>query len=297
MNREWHAKSKMPQDATMEQRVGVEQRQFRERRPTMHLERRFYLVLALVSLLVIAGAAVMLASPMTSAGGDEIACSPPGGKAEQIADAKLIFEYNSNDIDTGVHGLFDTRGWSELCVYDPGGRLILAVKPQGQLQDLTMGGIFFESREPPDEEMSQEEILANFPEGKYRVEGTTYLGTRLTGAATLTHDIPAPPTIATPAEGDVVDPDNLVVRWEPVTRTVEGKPVDITGYEVIVTKERHEDPHGFSKPDLSAHVLPSATSLTIPSEFLEPGTEYELEVLALEQSGNQTITVLFFETE
>jgi len=38
------------------------------------------------------------------------------------------------------------------------------------------------------------------------------------------------------------------------------------------------------------------TSLTVPSEFMEPGTEYELEVLALEKSGNQTISVLFFET-
>jgi hypothetical protein len=31
-------------------------------------------------------------------------------------------------------------------------------------------------------------------------------------------------------------------------------------------------------------------------EFLEPNTVYELEVLALETSGNQTITVGFFKT-
>ena len=38
-------------------------------------------------------------------------------------------------------------------------------------------------------------------------------------------------------------------------------------------------------------------ALAVPEEFLEAGTEYELEVLALEVSGNQTISVSFFETE
>ena len=32
-------------------------------------------------------------------------------------------------------------------------------------------------------------------------------------------------------------------------------------------------------------------------EFLEPNTVYELEVLALERSGNQTISVGFFMTD
>jgi hypothetical protein len=44
-------------------------------------------------------------------------------------------------------------------------------------------------------------------------------------------------------------------------------------------------------------VLPSVTSLSVPHEFLEPRTGYELEVLALEISGNQTISVLFFQTQ
>ena len=266
--------------------------------------RRIYGVLAVVALLALGGAAVTLLSPVISAGGpndddagDEIGCAAPRGSAERIDSAKLIFEYNSTDEDTGVHGLFDTTGWSELCVYDPSGRQILAVKPQGQLKDLTVGGVFFESREPPEAEMSQEEILANFPQGRYRVLGTSYEGKRLTGTAFLTHDIPAAPTITSPAEGDVIDPNNLVITWEPVTETVSGDPVKITGYEVIVTNEMVKDPHGFSQPILSAHVLPSVTSLTVPRKFLESGTEYELEVLALEESGNQTITAVFFETQ
>lgn len=232
-----------------------------------------------------------------SATGDELACAASRGKTEQFEATKLIIEFNSTDMDTGVHGLFDTTGWSELCVFDPSGRQILAVKPQGQLRDLTVGGVFFESREPPEAEMSQEEILANFPEGRYRILGTSFEGKTLTGTALLTHDIPAAPIITSPAEGDVVDPNILVITWDSVTQTVDGDPVQISGYEVIVTKQTKDDPHGFSLPVLSAHVLPSVTSLTIPREFMESGTEYELEVIAIEESGNQTITAIFFKTQ
>ena len=228
--------------------------------------------------------------------GEAIACAAAQGETEEFGATKLIFEYNSTDNDTGFHGQFDASGWSELCLYGPDGEQVLAVKPQKQLKDLTMGTIFFESREPPDAEMSQEEILASFPEGSYKVAGKSFDGKSLTGTATLTHDIPNPAVISFPAEGDVVDPSDLVVTWDPVTQTTTGDPVEITGYEVIVTNEKAEDPQGFSQPVLSAHVLPSVTSLTVPSEFMEPGTEYELEVLALEKSGNQTISVLFFET-
>jgi hypothetical protein len=35
----------------------------------------------------------------------------------------------------------------------------------------------------------------------------------------------------------------------------------------------------------------------VPAAFLEPGTEYELEIQAIEDSGNQTFTTIFFEVE
>ncbi len=75
-----------------------------------------------------------------------------------------------------------------------------------------------------------------------------------------------------------------------------GGPVDITGYEVIVTKEVEDDPNGFSRPAYDVHVPPTVTSLGVPAGFLEAKTVYELEVLALEVSGNQTISVGFFKT-
>ena len=44
--------------------------------------------------------------------------------------------------------------------------------------------------------------------------------------------------------------------------------------------------------ELSMYLPPTATSATIPGEFLEPGTETGGELLAREKSGNQTIKEL-----
>lgn len=234
------------------------------------------------------------------------ACQKSIGTQEttEIAAAKLIVEYNFTDGDLGVHGAFDGDGWKSLCVFDPAGRAVLEVGPRGQLRDLGMGGIFFESREPPSSEFSFADLRREFPEGEYTVRGESFDGTFLTGSATFTHDVPSPPRITSPElaeepEGTDENPvarRDLVIGWGDVTETVTGEPVDITGYEVIVTKEVEDDPHGFSRPTYDVHVPPSLNSLSVPAEFLEADTVYELEVLALEESGNQTISVGFFKT-
>lgn len=135
-------------------------------------------------------------------------------------------------------------------------------------------------------------------------DGRSFDGKTLVGSASFTHDVPAPPQITAPEladdpaqPGDPVARDGLVVDWDPVTETVDGAPVTTTGYEVIVTKEDHDDPHGFSRPVYDVHVPAALDALSVPAEFLEPDTVYELEVLALEESGNQTITVGFFVTD
>ncbi|MEJ7583400.1 MAG: hypothetical protein WKF43_04775 [Acidimicrobiales bacterium] len=149
-----------------------------------------------------------------------------------------------------------------------------------------------------------EDLTAAFPEGLYKVRGRSFDGTVLVGSAKFTHDVPAPPTITAPAlaeepehPGKPVPRRGLVIDWERVTRTVDGAPVDISGYEVIVTKEDHDDPHGFSQPTYDVHVPAAVTALSVAPEFLEADTVYELEVLALEESGNQTISAGFFLTD
>ncbi len=231
-------------------------------------------------------------------------CQRRPAATSQIDTAKLIIEYNSTDGDLGIHGAFDDDGWSEMCVFDPTGRPIAVFDPRTTLNDLTMAGVFFESREPPTEEFSFAELAASFPEGRYRVRAKSFDGAALVGTATFTHDVPAPPKITAPAladepeqPGDPVSREDLVVDWDPVTETVAGDPVTISGYQVIITKEDHDDPHGFSRPVYDVHVPAGLDMLSVPAEFLEPDTVYEVEVLALEVSGNQTITVGFFLTD
>lgn len=227
---------------------------------------------------------------------DDDACSNRG-QSIQLPITKLFIEHNSTNEDTGVHGAFDGLNWQRLCVYAPNGRQVLDVAPKRQLRTLAMSGIFFESREPPNSEVSIEQIEMMFPEGLYSVRGRTLDGKRMTGAATFTHDIPAAPVIIFPQDEGTVSSAGFAVMWNHVTTTLDGDPINRTGYEVIITKDVPNDPNGFSRPTYDVHVIPSETSLTVPGEFLEPGTRYELEVLALEVSGNQTISIVHFVTQ
>jgi hypothetical protein len=219
-------------------------------------------------------------------------------------EARLYIEHNATDEDTGVHGMFDQEGLAEGCLQTPDGTQIMLVDPTNPLNALGINQFFFESREPPADEYSIADLKSDFPEGEYRISGIDYEGTKRVGTAVFTHAIPAPPEITSPdlvpeeeAGGNTLPATGLTVRWQPVTQTLDGAPVTITGYEVIVTKAEHDDPHGLSRPEYDVHVPPNTTELAVPRSFLQSGTLYELEVLALEESGNQTISLGFFTTE
>ena len=81
--------------------------------------------------------------------------------------------------------------------------------------------------------------------------------------------------------GQVVDRNNTIVRWQPIS--------GIAGFEIIVENE-----------DLGAEMtvpLPSGkTTLHVPVEFLARDTEYKVEVLAIGTNGNKTITEREFVT-
>jgi hypothetical protein len=48
---------------------------------------------------------------------------------------------------------------------------------------------------------------------------------------------------------------------------------------------------------LSMYLPPSVTGIDVPDGLLEPGTAYNWEVLAIERSGNQTLSSGAFKTE
>ncbi len=54
---------------------------------------------------------------------------------------------------------------------------------------------------------------------------------------------------------------------------------------------------GFGRSLYSVHVPATVTSMRVPAEFLEPEMQYVFEVLAIEESGNQTLSSSEFETE
>ena len=202
-------------------------------------------------------------------------------------EAKIRFEVNSTDGDAGIQVFLDGEAWESVTIVSPDRRRILDVTAKGSLRPLGLTELFFESEEPSFDELPLEELLEMFPAGEYQFLGKTVEGEKLVGTATLTHNIPAGPIIVAPREGAVLSPKDVAIVWEPATRP---RGIEIVGYQVIV--EREEPTLLVFSVDLPAR----ARSVTVPREFLEPGTEYKFEVLAIEASGNQTITESFFET-
>jgi hypothetical protein len=232
-------------------------------------------------------------------------CPQDTGDSTKIGHARLYIEDNVPDEDIGVHGLFDDHGWRILCLYAPDGTEILSFRPAGPLHELGIAGFFFESNEPPYDEWDYDALKATFAEGDYTVRGINVDGTHLSGTARFTTVVALPPTILYPdsipeEDGDlpVVPFDDMVVRWAPSTQSRDGRPVDIAGYEVILVNEDWEgSDDSFANPVYDVHVGPDRTELLVPKGFFDPETVYEIEIIAIEASGNQTIAgASFFQT-
>ncbi len=141
------------------------------------MRRLLMLAIALSGILVAAcsagGAGTVAAAPGDAAAARPVAAArrtsetpaTPGcpSEGDVLDTAKLYIEHNATDRDTGVHGLFGGEAWSELCIWDPGGRLIFMAHPQGQLADLHVADLFFESREPPNDEYPLHQLRTDFP--------------------------------------------------------------------------------------------------------------------------------------
>ncbi len=103
--------------------------------------------------------------------------------------------------------------------------------------------------------------------------------------------------LLTPAEGAEVPLSGVVMSWGEVDETIDGGPVTIIAYQLIIEKVGDTHPHMIGKFGLSMYVSPNVTSMEVPDGFLEPGTEYAWEVLAIEESGNQTLSSGTFRTQ
>jgi hypothetical protein len=191
--------------------------------------------------------------------------------------AKIYFEYNSSANDLGIQVSLDAEDWKTVEIVHPNGQTVFKVNGAGGLGQLGMTELFFEGAEPSLDEFPLDELLALFPEARYTFIGEQVDGHVLRSRPMLSHAIPAGPVVDSQVSGD-----SVVISWDPVTTNPPGfpvKPIAIIGYQVIV------EPFQVTLPA-------TATSVTLPPEFvqsLSAGT-YPFEVLAIDQSGNQTIT-------
>jgi hypothetical protein len=219
----------------------------------------------------------------------------------ELSDASIIIEVNSTDGDAGFQVFLDGGGWRNARVYDSNGNRILMVHASGGVRHIGGGTeLFMESSEPPYEDLDgMQDLIELLPEGEYLFIARTTDLNWATGTAELTHDVPAGPVIVEPEPPENEDEcstgvfvDLAVIEWDPVETDIwneEG--IEIESYQVIVEAEEGPD------RKFTVTVPSDTTMVAIPEEVLAEGTEFKFEVLAIEESGNQTITEGCFETE
>jgi hypothetical protein len=222
--------------------------------------------------------------------------------------ANIFFELNDTDGDLGIHALIDGEPWSKLEIEDPNERTILSVTNTGRLRRQGLTELFFESAEPPFDELPPEEFFLRFPKGKYEISGITLEGEELESTDDLKHIMPAPPdNILISGEAAAEDCDAVplpsvnepvLIEWDPVTLSHPeiGTPkssskVKIVGYQVVVEREE-PTPLKFT-----FDLPPEVTMVAIPEGLFVSGDEVKLEVLVREESGNQTAVETCFEVE
>jgi hypothetical protein len=232
---------------------------------------------------------------------EEVPARSANGAAPPIPlkEAKLNIEHNASDRDTGFQGFVDSEGWRTLEARGPDGK-ILNFAGRGQLAKLGLTELFFETVEPENADTPIKTMLAKLPEGRYSFTGTAQENGerkgRTRGTALLTHNIPEGPRLVSPREGATVPTQGVVADWDRVEKTITGKPVTIVAYQLIIEKDADPPRHMIGKFGLSMYVRPSVTSIDVPDGFLERDTAYNWEVLAIERSGNQTLSSGTFRT-
>jgi hypothetical protein len=204
--------------------------------------------------------------------------------AAPFKEARIYIEYNSSANDLGFHVSLDAEDWETIRILSPAGNEIFKVEGKGGYAGLGLTELFFEGAEPPLDEAGEvlADLLTRFPKGKYTFIGTTVAGTQLTSKPILSHAVPAGPTNVQA----MVNGNTIVISWAPVTgpaAILPNETITIVGYQVIV--------------ETFQVTLPaSTTQVTLPAEFVQSlgNGSHAFEVLAIDKSGNQTITEASF---
>ena len=255
-----------------------------------------------VALALVAAAVFPFGTPVVLADDDEADDVP-------FPAAVMIIELTEEDIELQF---FADGHWGRYQIGDPRGRLAFRSNARRKLRRQNgVSEIFFASvpshylEDEPNFDESIEDFLARWPEGFYEFESISLDGDDYESEVYFSHRMPDLPEIVAPVSpnddpAEVSADLPLFIDWEPVTVDfLYGEPVSIMEYQIIVDLVEPERTNAWvdgSTRRALINVPGDVTEFTVGAEFLEPGAEYEFEILAIEMNGNATISVGEFVT-
>jgi hypothetical protein len=202
-----------------------------------------------------------------------------GGAATAEAEIEKAFVYlernvADDDVEVKFVATSGELGFAGLRVIAPDGRTVIDFKSPGSR--LGIRKLDLESPEP----RSDGSVTADFPEGKYRFEGTLVGGATVRAEATLRHALPAAPVLSVPRPDQPDLPaKGARVRWQSAA--------DVASWEVTLKEEK-------AGRELRATLPAASTSFAVPDGFLVGGAKYKLAVGAILQGGNRSYQEIEF---
>ncbi len=201
------------------------------------------------------------------------------GPAMPILEASVHFEQNATDGDVEV--VFKVAGGdaglAKLTVVSPDGRTVVDFTAP-VASTLGIRSFQFESPEPKD----VAGLKAAYPEGTYTFAGVNITGDKLHGESTLNHKLPGTVSFLRPWAGATgVSTENLEIAWTPVENVV--------AYVIEIEQDELD-------VKIKAQLPKTAAAFAVPSDFLLPGTEYELSIGTVTDDGNISIVETTFTT-
>jgi hypothetical protein len=212
---------------------------------------------------------------------------------QRFAEADLFFELNDTDGDLGLHASIDGGPWTDLAIEGPDDRRLLSIVSRGPLRTQALTQLFFESAEPPFDELDPEDFFRRFPEGRYEIAGRTQAGGTIESTSVLSHVLAAPPEnillsgapMAESCDAESLPTVNVpvIIDWDPVTRSHPeiGKQgaIKVSRYQLFVEGEG---------VNLALDLPPTLTEFEVPMGVTNLGKEFKFEIIVRTTTGNNT---------
>ena len=218
-----------------------------------------------------------------------LALYAPTSLAQEVEfdDVRVLIEINGTDGDAGFQLELDGEAWRFVNLFDPNETRIYHVRGSGSVAAQGLTENFFESAEPSCEEVPLDVVLGRFPEGEYEAQGQTIDGEEISGAAVLTHDLPA-----IPAELEATNDASIALNWQWPGPDLGNCPIEnlevflvtdeegLFGFQIVVGREAPE-PLLELVVELGPEGDNGQYSVDLPDGFIEPGATYKWEVIAI----------------